>query len=66
MEKMIEGAEFQFEDCYANVLMIVFVSMMLGGPMPILMLLGAIALGSRYLFWKYYFIRFCKIPPTFD
>lgn len=46
--------------------MIVFVTMILCGPMPLMMVLGTVALGSRYLYWKYYFIRFCKIPPTFD
>lgn len=66
MDKMIEGSVFQFEDCYANVLMIVSVTLLLSGPMPILMALGTVALGTRYLFWKFYFIRFCKIPPTFD
>lgn len=66
MDKMIEGSLFQFEDNYANILMIVFVTLMLCGPIPLLLFFGTIALGLRYLFWKYYFIRFCKIPPTFD
>jgi hypothetical protein len=66
MEKAIEGKEFTFDDNYANVLMIVFVSVMLCGPIPLLLLIGGLALLTRYLFWKYYFIRFCKITPTFD
>lgn len=66
MDMLIEASVFQFEDNYANILMIVFVTMMLCGPIPILLVLGTVALGTRYLFWKYYFIRFCKIPPTFD
>lgn len=66
MDKMIEGKEFTFEDYYANLLMIVFVSIGLCGPMPLLLLIGGLAILTRYLFWKYYFIRFCKIPPTFN
>lgn len=66
MDQALELAEFNFEDCYANILLIVFVSLLLAGPMPLMILLGTVALGTRYLFWKYYFIRFCKIPPTFD
>jgi len=66
MDKMIEGKEFTFDDYYANILMIVFVSVALCGPIPLLLFIGAVALLSRYLFWKYYFIRFCKITPTFD
>ncbi|MBS1890027.1 MAG: hypothetical protein JST59_01935 [Actinobacteria bacterium] len=66
MEKAIEGKEFAFEDYYANILMIVFVSVALCGPVPILLFIGGVALLTRYFFWKYYFIRFCKITPTFD
>jgi hypothetical protein len=66
MDRTLEGKNFGFEDNYANILMIVFVSVMLAGPIPILLFIGGLALLSRYLFWKYYFIRFCKIAPTFD
>jgi hypothetical protein len=48
------------------VLMIVFVSLALSSGMPIITIISFIALGLRYLYLKYVFIRYCKIPKTYD
>ena len=46
--------------------MIVFVSLFFSGGMPILLVTGFFAIFLRYLYFKYHFIRFCKIPKVFD
>ena len=46
--------------------MIVFVSLALSSGIPLITIVSFFALGLRYLYLKYTFIRFCKIPKTYD
>lgn len=66
MEKAMEPMEFEIEDHYANTLMIVFVSLSLSGGMPIITVASFFALWFRYLYLKYIFVRYCKVPKTYD
>lgn len=45
---------------------VIFATFAFAGPMPLLILVAAIALIARYIYWKYYFLRFCRIPRIFD
>mgnify|MGYP001296062430 CR=1 FL=1 len=39
---------------------------MFGGGSPFMMLAGFVGLISRYAYFKYIFIRFCRIPRTYN
>lgn len=66
MEKTMEPPEFEIEDNYANVLVIVFVSLALSSGIPLITVVSFFALAFRYVYLKYIFIRYCKIPKTID
>lgn len=65
MLRKMESEDFQIEDFYAQVLMIVFVGFMFGGGVPAMIPVCLLGLLSRYVYCKYVFIRFCRIPKTF-
>ena len=46
--------------------MTIFVGLTFSGPIPLLIPLCFLGLVTRYIFFKFSFIRFCKIPPTMD
>lgn len=46
--------------------MIVFVSLGFSAGIPLMTVVTFFALLSRYLYLKYIFIRYCKIPKTYD
>lgn len=46
--------------------MIVFVSLSLSAGMPLITVVSFFALWFRYLYLKYIFIRYCKVPKTYD
>ena len=66
MEKALEPMEFDIEDHYANTIMLVFVSLSLSGGMPIITIATFFALWFRYIYLKYIFVRYCKVPKTYD
>lgn len=66
MNKELIKPEFRFEEHYANLLTVVFVTLLFAGPMPILLLIAAIALTIRYIYWKYLFLYHSRIPRAFD
>lgn len=66
MEKRMEPAEFELEDHYANILMIVYVGLALSPGMPLITLATALALALRYFYFKLLFIRFSKVPKAYD
>ncbi len=46
--------------------MIFLVSLAFCGGMPIMLPISFIAIFTRYIYYKLHFIRFCKVPNTFD
>ena len=66
MEAKIEAEVFQIEDHYANVIMIIFVCMMFSGGIPLMIPISFLGLATRYIYFKYSFIRFCRVPQTFN
>jgi len=46
--------------------MILFVSLILSSGMPIITVAAGLALGLRYVYWKYIFINYCKASIIFD
>ena len=62
----MEAEEFDIEDHYANILMILLVTMMFSGGMPVMIPITFIGLFTRYLYFKHSFIRFCRVPKTFN
>jgi hypothetical protein len=46
--------------------MIVFVSLGLSPGIPLVTIVTFFALWFRYLYLKYIFIRYCKVPKTYD
>ena len=46
--------------------MIIFGAMTLGGPIPFLIIFATLALATKLMYWRIMFIRFSRIPPTFD
>lgn len=47
-------------------LLVVFGALTLGGPIPFLIIFATIALVTKLIYWRIMFIRFSRIPPTFD
>ena len=47
-------------------LLIVFGALVLGGPIPFLLIFATVALATKLIYWRIMFIRFSRIPPTFD
>jgi hypothetical protein len=66
MEKALQAEDFPIEDAYANIIMIFFMGLAFSGGMPIILVLCFIGLATRYYYFKFYFIRFCRVPSTFD
>jgi len=46
--------------------MIVVVSLAFAPGMPIIIVIGFLAILARYAYCKYIFIRHCKVPKTYD
>lgn len=46
--------------------MIVFVSLALSGGMPAITIVSFFAILFRFIYFKYIFLRYCKIPKAFD
>lgn len=58
--------EFEIEDHYANVLLIISTGVIFGGGIQIMMPIVLICLTIRYFYWKFTFIRFCKVPNIYN
>lgn len=59
-------AEFEIEDHYANLLLILFVGMAFSGGMPLILIPCTLAFATRYLYFRLLFIRFSRIPKSWD
>ena len=46
--------------------MTIFVCFMFSGGMPLMVPISFVGLLTRYLYFKSSFIRFCRVPKTFD
>ncbi len=46
--------------------MVVFVGFVFSGGMPFLLILSAIGLIGRYFYFKWSFIKYCRIPKAYD
>jgi hypothetical protein len=46
--------------------MIIFVGLAFCGGIPLILPVCAVALGLRYFFFKYMFLRFCQVPKNLD
>jgi hypothetical protein len=64
--KWIEAEEFDISDYYAETMMVIFVALIFSSGIPLLIPLSFAALWTRYLSFKYSFIRFSRIPKTYD
>ena len=47
-------------------MMIIFVGFTFSGGIPFLVLLSFLGLVTRFIYFKYVFIRFCRIPKTYN
>ena len=65
MFQRIQAEEFEIEDSYAQILMIIYVGFVFGGGMPAIIPVCLLALASRYVYCKYVFVRFCRVPKAF-
>lgn len=45
---------------------LVFISLIMSAGMPLITIVAFFAITFRYIYLKFHFIRFCKIPKTFD
>ena len=66
MEKKLLPEEFEIESDYAEILTLVFMCLAFCGSMPVLTVLAFLSICLRYVYEKYYFFRYCRIPKTFD
>ena len=62
----VRGEEFEIEDHYANVMMIIFVGFSFAPGIPFMIILSWLGLITRYVYFKYVFIRFCRIPKSYN
>ena len=66
MDNALAPAEFEIEDHYANIIMIFFVGFAFSGGMPCMIVVTFVGIITRYSYLKFLFIRFSKVPRTFD
>ena len=66
MVKKIQPQIFEIEDHYAHVLMIIGVGFAFSGGMPMILIACLFSLLTRYLYFKFVFIRFCRVPPAYN
>ena len=62
----IRSEEFEIEDHYANIMMIIFVGFTFSGGIPFMVIFSLLGLVTRFIYFKYVFIRFCRIPKTYN
>ncbi len=58
--------QFEIYDHYANLAIFIFVGLVLSPGMPSLIILTGFGLILRYVYFKFVFIRFSKIPKPLD
>lgn len=66
MVKKIQPQIFEIEDHYAHVLMVIGVGFAFSGGMPMIIVACLFSLLTRYLYFKFIFIRFCRVPPAYN
>jgi hypothetical protein len=66
MEKYLIPEEFEIYDHYANLALFIFVGFVFSPGMPSLVILTCIGLAIRYVYLKFIFIRFSRIPKFID
>ena len=65
MVSMMQAEEFEIEDNYAQVLMVIVVGFMFGGGIPAMIPVCLVGLATRYIYCKIAFIRFSRVPKAF-
>ena len=60
-----QAEEFEIWDNYAEVMMIIFVGFAFSGGIPFMIPLSLIGLATRYIYYKFAFIRYCRIPKAY-
>lgn len=66
MEKALLAEEFEIEDHYANIIMVFLIGLAFCGGMPSMLVLSFIGIITRYIYFKWIFIRFSRVPKTID
>ena len=61
MVSMMQAEEFEIEDNYAQVLMVIVVGFMFGGGIPAMIPVCLFGLATRYIYCKIAFIRFSRV-----
>ena len=62
----IQAEEFEIEDHYANVIMIIFVGFTFSGGIPFMIPISLIGLATRFLYFKFAFIRYSRVPKVYS
>lgn len=66
MDKALQPPEFEIEDQYANIIMIFSVGLAFSGGMPCIIGICFVGILTRYLYLKFLFIRFSRVPKSID
>ena len=66
MYDCIKPAEFEIQDNYADIMLIILTGFVFGGGAPLMILTSFVCLITRYIYFRYIFIRYCRIPKTYD
>lgn len=66
MVEKLRKPEFEIEDHYANTLMIMVIGLFFGGPLPAIIFVSFIGLITRYVFFKIMFIKYSRVPKTYN
>lgn len=54
------------EDVYANLLLIIATAMIFGGGIQLMMAVVTICFTIKYFYYKFIFVRFCRVPIQFN
>jgi hypothetical protein len=64
MVKKMEPEEFELEDHYANVMMVIYIGFTFSAGMPFMLFVSLLGLVTRYIYFKYAFIRYSRVPKA--
>lgn len=66
MYEKLRPREFEIEENYANIVMIVIIGFVFAGGQPWMLVVSFLGLITRFLYFRYTFIRFCRVPKTYN
>ena len=66
MVKKIQPEEFEIEDHYAHIMMITYIGFTFSGGMPFIIFISFFGLATRYIYFRYAFIRYSRVPPAYN